>query len=79
MDISINSNQRGDVRTLTVLLRGDDRDFINLIDEGLEAFGTLGILAAKIATTTGLVEASSDANADAARLLRRAAELLDRS
>lgn len=78
MDISINSSQRGEVRTLTVMLRGDDRDFINLIDEGSGVAGTLGVMVAKIASHTGLVGGSSDASADAARLLRRAASLIDR-
>lgn len=79
MDISINSGTRGGVRTMTVLLRGDDRDFVNLIDEGFDAPGTLGILIAKIAAASGLVAERSDANSDAARLLRRAADLLDRA
>lgn len=67
----------GDVRTMTVTLRGNDGDFINMIDEGSGSTGDVGILAAKMASATGLVDSNVDVSASAARLLRRAAELLD--
>jgi hypothetical protein len=62
---------------MSLTLRGNDHEFIDLIDQGDGVTGILGVIAAKIAAHTGLVAVESDARSDAARLLRRAAELLD--
>jgi hypothetical protein len=69
---------KGGERTMTITLRGNDDDFIGLIDEGSGLSGHLGNLAAQVGTHTGLVADRSDDRAQAARLLRRAAEVLDR-
>lgn len=78
MRTHIDSRTRGDERTLTITLRGDDDDFIGLIDEGDGLAGQFGNLAARIAQATGLVDARADDRAEAARLMRRAAEILER-
>jgi len=77
MHIHASAHKRGDERTMTVTLRGTDDDFIGLIDEGSNASGVLGMLTAKIAQVTGLVAERADDRAMAARLLRRAAEILE--
>jgi hypothetical protein len=66
------------VRTTTITLRGDDDDFIGLIDEGASLNGVLGAVTAQVAALTGLVDERADDRAQAARLIRRAAELLER-
>lgn len=77
MRIHVDGHTRGDERTVTVMLRGTDDDFLDLVDQGSGMSGTLGVLAAKINASVGLVDERSDPRADAARLLRRAAELLE--
>lgn len=79
MHIHTSSRTRADERTMTITLRGSDADFIGLIDEGDGLTGELGNLAARIAETTGLVATRTDDRAEAARLMRRAAHVLERS
>lgn len=78
MRMHASSTTRGGERTMMLTLRGTDDDFIGLIDEGTGLNGVLGILTAKIAAHTGLVAERADDRAEAARLLRRAAEVLER-
>jgi hypothetical protein len=79
MDIHIGPGRiKGGERTMTVTLRGDDGDFLGLIDEGSGLNGVLGVLVAKVAAQTGLVAERADDRAIAARLLRRASEVLER-
>lgn len=79
MRTRIDGRISGNERTLTITMRGSDDDFIQLIDEGSGRNGTLGNLAAMIAKATGLVDERTDDRAQAARLMRRAAEILERN
>lgn len=78
MNISLSSRQRDDVRTVVVVLRTDDEQhLIDLIDQLSGQSGWAGVLGAQIAAGTSLVDERSDPRSDAARLLRRAAEILE--
>lgn len=61
----------------SVRIVGSRGDLIGLIDEGSLLPGHLGNLASLIAAETGLVDVPSDRHAQAARLLRQAAALLE--
>jgi hypothetical protein len=79
MNIFISPSMRsGEQRRMTVSLTGTDDDFIRFIDEGSNLHGYLGVLAAKVAAHTGLVDQPGDDRAEAVKLLSRALELLDR-
>jgi hypothetical protein len=77
MRTHIDSRTSGDDRIMTITLRGTDDDFIGLIDSGDRMLGEAGNLVARIAKTSGLVVDRTSAAARAARLMRRAAEILE--
>ena len=61
----------------SIRIVSSESDLISLIDQGSLLPGYLGNLAALIADQTGLVDVPNDRRAQAARLLRQAAALLE--